>query len=297
MVETIAYNELAEKIKQLLEKKEVELVIGYRARKDAIVSPFFFTDPQYASEAVWNTNCVYNLATYLTREKAKGFERVAIMVKPCDLRAINVLIQENQVKRENLFIIGLNCKGVTYDKKDCGEIASKCVACADKERNPSIFLKADLIVKDQEGSVSGTMDDKINQMLDKLANMDMESRWKFWQEEFTKCIRCYACRFICPVCYCERCVSEMSQPQWIEKSAHLNGNFLYHLTRAFHMSGRCVSCGECMRACPMQIPLLVLYKGMNSRVKELFDYIPGDDANQEPVLSQFGLDDEDSFIK
>ncbi|MGA1869123.1 MAG: 4Fe-4S binding protein [bacterium] len=297
MGDIIAYNELAGKIRQLLERKECKLVIGYRAKREVVVSPFLLKEPELAEQLVWNTRCIFNLATYLTREPAKQSKRVAIMAKPCDLRAINVLIQENQAKREDLFIIGLQCKGVTYDRTDPGEMALKCISCPDRDRESNVLGMADLIVHDQEGTVPKCENDKINEMLEKLAGMDQKSRWRFWQEEFKKCIRCYACRLICPACYCERCVAEMSQPQWIEKSAHLKGNFIYHLTRAFHMSGRCVGCGECMRACPMHIPLLVLYKGMNQKVKELFDYIPGNDSDQEPVLSQFGLDDEDSFIK
>jgi ferredoxin len=89
----------------------------------------------------------------------------------------------------------------------------------------------------------------------------------------------------------------MSQPQWIDKSPHSKGNFLFHLARAFHLTGRCIGCEECERVCPMGIPLMLLNKKMIIEVKELYDYESGKDPDQIPVLSQFNVNDDESFIK
>ena len=83
-------------------------------------------------------------------------------------------------------------------------------------------------------------------------------RWSFWEEELSRCVRCHACREVCPLCFCERCVADKTQPQWIESSPHGRGNLAWHLTRAMHLAGRCVGCGECTRACPAGIPLGLL---------------------------------------
>ena len=305
MTEKIANSSLAEKIKDLFQNKDIDLLIGYRkkiipmadGKVKILVSPFFCTDPELACELIWDTHCINNLSTYLTKNHVSKYKRIAIMVKPCDMRAINVLLQENQIKREKIFIIGLFCKGVTQNGVNENKMALKCITCDMRDNEPDIFHNADLIVTDQLGDNPVCTEDLIKTQLDNLDNMDQKSRWRLWQKEFEKCIRCYACSSICPVCYCERCVVEVSQPQWVNSSAHLKGNFIYHLIRAFHMSGRCIGCGECMRACPVGIPLMVLYKRMNQTINRLFNYVPGDDTNNEAVLSQFRLDDDNSFIK
>ncbi len=83
-------------------------------------------------------------------------------------------------------------------------------------------------------------------------------RMAFWKAEFDRCMKCYACRQVCPLCYCERCVADKNRPTVIDTSATLKGNFAWHITRAFHLAGRCVGCDECTRACPAGIDLRLL---------------------------------------
>ena len=90
-------------------------------------------------------------------------------------------------------------------------------------------------------------------------------------------MRCYACRQVCPLCFCERCVADKSRPQWIETAPHPRGNLAWHLTRALHLAGRCVGCGECERACPAGIPLALLNRKVPQVVEERFGYRASDD--------------------
>ena len=77
---------------------------------------------------------------------------------------------------------------------------------------------------------------------------------------------------VCPMCFCERCVADKTQPQWIETSPHARGNLAWHITRALHLAGRCVDCGECERACPAGIPLGLLNRKIAAVVADRFGY-------------------------
>ncbi len=57
-------------------------------------------------------------------------------------------------------------------------------------------------------------------LLVKIEAMSLQERWEFWQSEFSRCIKCYACRQACPMCYCTKCIVEVNQRQWIPVAAH-----------------------------------------------------------------------------
>ena len=69
--------------------------------------------------------------------------------------------------------------------------------------------------------------------------------------------------------------------------------WMFHMGRAMHLAGRCIGCGECERACPMELPIMELNREMTRRVEELFDYEAGMDPEAVPVLGQFEPDDID----
>jgi len=278
-------DQIQKRAAELLTQKQVAVVIGYeQGSEPSRVRPCFITKPEDAKRLVWNKFCFHNLATYLTRDEVMKLGKPAIIAKGCDSRAIVCLIQEAQLKREDVHILGVACEGV-------GEpLAAKCRAC--KVNTPP--LCDELIGPKIEPKAA--QDDPLAEVK-ALDGKSLDERWAFWQKEFERCFRCYACRQACPLCYCDRCIVEKNQPQWIETSAHQRGNLAWHIIRAFHLAGRCIGCGECERACPMGIKLTLLNKKLAKEVEAHFQYVPGLDVEAEPALAAFRQEDDEEFIR
>jgi ferredoxin len=138
--------------------------------------------------------------------------------------------------------------------------------------------------------------DEFSEVTD-LESKSAEERWKHFKEELSKCIRCYACRNVCPLCYCKMCFVDQTMPAWFGKTNDLADTMIYHIVRAFHMAGRCVDCGACSRACPMNINLRELAKKIEKIMKERYGYEAGVSLEKMPPLGEFEMEDPQEFIK
>ena len=283
--------QLRAKAEELLRRGAVEMILGFGTGPVGGVRPLFARQPGDASRLVWGNRCLPNLATYLTKEPCRGIMRkggrVGVIAKGCDARSILVLIQEAQLERQAVHVIGMVCRGMTTDT---GEVLAKCGSC--RWLLPPVY---DNLIGETE-DISPIPGDPLKAAKD-LEGASAAERWRFWTGHLSRCIRCYACRQACPLCCCEECLTERSRPQWIEKAATLRGNLAYHFIRAMHLAGRCVACDECTRACPMEIPVSLLSAFLSAKVEEEFGYTSGVDVEQKPFMATFGNDDPEGHIR
>lgn len=338
--------DLKKEAKRILEEGKVKYIIGYvKSTATNLAAPAFIEKPEDVDKLIWDPTCIHNLTKFLVDEKRrKARERepdtrpIGIIVKGCDSRAINVLLQEKFIQREDVFILGLSCettgvmdeakikeklKGkkiqqIEFDSKqnlsihtDNGEVkipiqdvlAERCSEC--QARSPLIY---DTLLGDKNTKKA----EEPFKSLEKIESMPQKERWKFWQEQLEKCIRCFACRSVCPMCYCDECVvdtinfaitadtsaEEKAQKiKWIEKSPVSSENFVYHFIRAIHLAGRCIDCGECERVCPLEIPLRFLNKKLEKAAKDLYGYDVGFDPDQPSLIACFKDEDPEDFIR
>ena len=274
----------------------------------------FTTAQQVEKEFVYNVFSGANLSKYLIAESRKG-GKVAAFIKPCDSYSLTQLLKEHRILRENVYIVGVacdgmcdmekiraaGCEGVTAVKQEGEELVvdtlygqkklakaeallERCKVCKSKY----IVTYDELIGEQGEQQESQRFDE-----VAKLEAMTSEERYAFWRNELSRCIRCNACRNVCPACSCEKCVFDNADSGVRNKAvADSFEENMFHIIRAFHVAGRCTDCGECSRVCPQNIPLHLLNRKFIKDINELYgDYQAGSDLNTKPPLMNFTIED------
>ena len=107
---------------------------------------------------------------------------------------------------------------------------------------------------------------------------DIIDVFHMYDEEFSKCMKCYGCREACPLCFCEDCCLEAEGPEWVPGGYTPAAPF-FHLTRMVHMVDACTNCGQCSDVCPCEIPVSKVWSTVNNKVREVYGYIPGFDSD------------------
>jgi formate dehydrogenase (coenzyme F420) beta subunit len=275
-------DQLRKRAKELLAGKEVVMVLGYRAgKRPGTATPVFVTRPEEADTLIFDDRCGPNLAAYLPRVKHRG--KIAIVAKGCDSRSIVALLKEKQVDLGQLMILGVGCEGV----KENGRLSDSCTTCA----HPNPVICDEMIgekVAEREPAPDPLAD---------FEKLSPDQRWQALMDDVSRCIRCYACRQVCPNCYCPTCFVDANSPQWVGKTTTGSDNMMFHLMRAMHMAGRCVECGSCSRGCPMGIDLMKFNRKVAHVVKERFGAVAGLNPDEPPALAAFDPNDKQEFIR
>jgi coenzyme F420-reducing hydrogenase delta subunit len=272
---------------EILSDGRADVIIGWEQGPRG-VRPTFVANAEDADKLVFDRRCEANLAAFLgpRRTHLERLGKPAVVVKGCDARAVAGLIRERQLEREDVVIIGVQCGGMATGD---GRAAERCSGC--DVRTPTLV---DHLVGELPPEPPRT-----TARSDLLAALDAASpaeRWAFWQGELARCVRCHACRSVCALCTCGRCVADKTRPQWIESSPHGRGNLSWHLNRALHLAGRCADCGECQRACPVAIPLALLNAKVAEVVDRRFQHRVVDDPTVGSPIGTFERSDSQEFI-
>ena len=278
-------SQLQEKATELLTDKKVNVVIGFGQLETSKVGAVFITSPHQTDRLLWNDQCSDNLTVYLTKKEIKKLGKPGIIVKGCDAKTLAVLEIENQIDRNDIVVIGIACSGIHMRET----LQNKCSAC-DVQQPPH----CDIIIGD---AVPVDVSAGRYTKLDQFSSMTTEQRLEYWKGEFSRCIKCYACRQNCPLCYCDICVADKNRPTRIDTSATLKGNFAWNILRAFHLAGRCIGCSACTNACPAGIDLDLLNLTLTKAAEENFQFRSGMKRDIEPLIGSFSPDDHERFIR
>jgi formate dehydrogenase subunit beta len=224
-------------VKELLASGRIKGFLALRQDGEEI-GPFLFTDPDELDKLSLGDkerpgDARYPLPKVLSRLVAKyPTETFGILVRGCDERALERLIGDSVFHRERVVPIGFSCPP---------ELAQACQCHKPWPDN--------LVAGEETPGVDPEPADQ--------SSADLLGQLRDWFNTFDRCVKCFGCRDICPVCSCKECTLEEDDfiPQ---RDLPASRNFL--MTRAMHMVDRCVYCGLCEQACPADIPLKSLYK-------------------------------------
>ena len=316
-MQKVTRQQLVDKAAELLSNGTVSSVLGWKKGEfDYDITPAVFKDADALKDFVWNDFCGANFSKYLISKTGKSEGKILVFLKPCDTYSFNQLLTEHRFDREKVYAVGIPCEGmadIEKIKKITGEGISK-IECAEKiavttiyEDEPAMIELADVLAErcvnckskkhvaydellgeDGEVIASGRFDE-----VAQLEAMTPDERFAFWQNELSRCIRCNACRDVCPACTCETCVFN-NPNSGVENKSPANSfeEQMFHIIRAFHVAGRCTDCGECSRVCPQNIPLHLINRKLIKDMNECYgEYQAGAEVGTKAPLVDYTTED------
>ncbi len=252
--------DIIKKVEQMLEQGKIDIFLGYREISGHLIPHGFTMENIKELKELKISDNRYSLektATHIAKKNPNA--KIGLIARDCNKRALNILYTWNQLNKENIETIDINCcPSKLKNHGDCSYLEPKKTGEYKKQNgvdfndDPSDFME----------------------------KFDNQNRFEKWMYEFNKCIKCYGCRNICPVCFCSEC--SLEHPDLVKPGSLPPEVPIFHLVRAVHMAGRCIDCGLCEDACPAEIPLRLLYREVNEIVADLFDYKPGMTMEKSP---------------
>ena len=317
--------EIVNRAKELLADGTVKRVLGWKAGDLPYnPEPAYFEKEEDLEEFVYNGFCGANLSKYMI-EASKMEGKTLVCLKPCDTYSFQQLMKEHRVDREKAYIIGVGCKGKLDIERirKMGIKGIKSIAGANLEDEAEILTietlygekevpykdamlerchvckgKDHMIFDEIIGESKETKDGDRFAEVERIEAMSPEEKFAFFQKELSKCIRCNACRNVCPACSCRKCVFDSNKFDSAQK-ANVDSfeEKMFHIIRAFHVAGRCTDCGECSRVCPQGIPLHLFNRKFIKDIDELYgEYQAGADLEERGPLTSYQLDDAEPGI-
>jgi coenzyme F420-reducing hydrogenase delta subunit/ferredoxin len=246
-------------VEELLASGEVAGVLGLRKSYGNVV-PYIFRADNLGDLGSIVISPKYPMMNFgIALQLAYPDKKFGIIGRGCDERAMIELGKRNQLNLDDIRFIGVACTRADAEECNCEHPYPQHI---------DVGTKADGVT--------------VNKNVDKLYAMPLKTRLQFWINQFSRCIKCYGCKSVCPVCVCDDCMLE--DKLWV-KGGELPPEIpTFHLIRAYHVADKCTGCLECSSACPMDIPLPTLYTMLRADMKELFDYVPGIDVTENPPL-------------
>jgi ferredoxin len=191
--------------------------------------------------------------------------RFAVFARGCDERALIELAKLEQLDLEKVVMVGVACD------------AEQAEACGCSRPYPSEIAVGD--------KVEAAPD---RELIEEVEALTEEERRELWMSHFSRCIKCYGCRNICPMCFCKEC--SLEDPHLVEPGLIPPDFPSFHIIRALDMAGRCIDCGLCEEACPAEIPLRGIYRKMQEVMEDQLDYRPGEDLESKNPMSFLGTE-------
>ncbi|MCL2501047.1 MAG: 4Fe-4S binding protein [Defluviitaleaceae bacterium] len=240
--------------REMLASGEVTQVLAWEAGEfPNYPAPAFFKDETACGRILYDRFCTANLSKFMI-EATRQTGRTLVFLRPCDTYALAQLIKENQINREKAYIIGIGCEGnVAVNEGEERGLLESCRVCVKTD-----YPVCDELIGTENNSRTVVTGSERFEGVTRVEETDTSARYDFWQVLLSRCIRCNACRNICPTCHCKVCILEGENP--LEKQ-------FFHIIRAYHQNGRCTDCGQCARVCPQGIPLQLLNRKLIKEYK------------------------------
>lgn len=309
---------LIDRLTALLSDGTVARVIGWKKGDMAYnPEPHMFESAESLKDFVYDGFCGANLSKMMI-EATKLEGKTAVCLKPCDTYSFNQLIREHRVNRENAYIIGVGCRGkLDIEKIKKGNKGITSVSGTELDGSDDIKIetiygdknisytdalldrchvckgKDHMIFDEVWGESKDTADQERFAEIEKIEAMSPEEKFEFFRNELSKCIRCNACRNVCPACSCRKCIFDNTKFDAQQKANVVSfEERMFHIIRAFHVAGRCTDCGECSRVCPEGIPLHLFNRKFIKDIDKFYgEFQAGKDPEAQSPLTDFTFED------